>query len=77
MKSRCTVVICAWLLWVSVPAGAEDCLERVGRAPHGVAEAVVAEGNRAYVGNGAELTIIALGDPSNPSAPSRGFRTTS
>ncbi len=69
MKSRFTVGVCIFLA-VSVPSFAtgEDCLERVGRAPHGVAQAVVADGSLAYLGNGAELTILDLGDPSNPVA---------
>ena len=45
---------------------AEDCLERVGRAPHGVADAVTAQGILAYLGNGAELMIVDLVDPSDP-----------
>ena len=45
---------------------AEDCLETVGRAPHGIADAVTAQGILAYLGNGAELMIVNLVDPSDP-----------
>ena len=67
MNSRFTIGVCVFLaVSIASVATGEDCLERVGRAPHGVAQAVVADGIRAYLGNGAELTILDLVDPSNP-----------
>jgi hypothetical protein len=67
MALRLTVTSVALTLALGTAiAPAQDCLQRVGRAPHGVAQAVVADGGLAYLGNGAELTILDLGDPSNP-----------
>ncbi len=63
---RLTIVLFVIVAAVATEHSAEECLERVGRAPHGIARAVVADGILAYLGNGAELTILDLGDPSNP-----------
>jgi len=67
MSSRFAVGVCMFLTLCFAPAATgEDCLDRVGRAPHGIADAVAARETLAFLGNGAEVMVVGLGDPSNP-----------
>jgi hypothetical protein len=66
MRVRRPVLVAGCLLACTGIGWAQDCLERVGRAPHGIADAVAAEGTVAFLGNGAEVMVVSLDDPSEP-----------
>lgn len=55
-----------YILAIAGAASAGACPERVGRSPYGVTETVVAQGNLAYLGNGAALMAIDLTDATSP-----------
>ena len=57
------------LLALALGAGvcqAQDCLEPVGRWPHGVSNSVAAQGDLALLANGAALQVVDVTDPSAP-----------
>ncbi len=67
MRTKSAMVCCGVvLLLCAALAVAQDCLAPVGRFPYGATQAVVAEGNLAYMGNGAALMVVDLSDPANP-----------
>jgi hypothetical protein len=63
---RLTISVGVLLAVVGEFSAAEDCPERVGRAPQGVTQAVLADGALAFVGNGAALEVVDLAIPASP-----------
>ena len=61
-----TLFLVVILIALPASSGAQDCLEPAGRFPYGATQAVVAQGNLAYMGNGAALMVVDLLAPASP-----------
>jgi len=64
---RMPVIVVAVLLALGAGSSpAQDCLDSIGRSPHGVNNHVAAEGATAVMGNGAAMQVVDLTDPTAP-----------